>query len=226
MPETMKKGFFDLYYSPALYRGLVRFYLKRIRSRATAERLFGMRLEPVERLAGEFEEVPNYFNISTLLLRQELRRRCRGKRHPRLLEIGVGAFALLSGSLSRDLGVSIDATDISEPCVASAKRHVAINGVAVRVFQSDLFKAIERKEYDVVFWNLPYEVEPSLYLPGLFPSLPPYLAKDGELLLAYNTRFLSRARIEELLAPHKALRVSEVVEWWWNVHEIMVIRAA
>lgn len=164
-----------------------------------------------------------YFDLTTLLLKWVIRRRWNHIRIRRALEIGVGESANLAGYFSRFGRIQLDAVDLREREVESARKHVALNGVDVRVFQSDVFSNVPPGRYDLIFWNLPYRVPPEHYLPALFRGCLEYLSPDGELILGYNAAPLPRAAVLEHMRAAGGLRLIEANTWWWNPHDVLVI---
>ena len=188
-------------------------------SRLAARLLFGMRLEP-----DGYERT--YFDLTTFLLHSFLKRRVARDRDLRFLEIGAGQFAILSGGLARWATHTIDAVEVYAPCIEPARRHVALNARNVNVFVSDLFSNVPAAEYDVIFWNLPYYRDPNRVLNPLFETVPDFLAADGELVLGYNTAALKRQTVLGILKHHDAVQSADVKCYWWNQHEILVLRRA
>jgi hypothetical protein len=162
-------------------------------------------------------------DLSTVLLRGFLRARVRDRPEMKILEIGSGSFALPSGYLSRYVDPAIDAVDVDEGRVNSARRVARENGLRLKIFASDLFSSVPEGRYDLIFWNLPYYREPR-FLHGLFEAAPRYMSEGAEVVLGYNTVALPRAEILGILAQHPRLRVALVKTWHWNKHEIMALR--
>jgi methylase of polypeptide subunit release factors len=185
------------------------------RSPRTARWHFGLQVLP--------RQFNTYFDLTTVLMRELLAARVRRNPGLRILEVGVGGCALLSGHLSRLATHPIDAIDIREDCVASSRRHVELNRVTVNVFQSDLFGNVPPQQYDLIFWNLPYYKSADTFLGGLFKQVPDHLSDRGELVIGYNGKSMPRAAALRILDEHPRLRLVETVTWWWNLHEVLVI---
>lgn len=68
---------------------------------------------------------------------------------------GSGAIAI---SLAKDLGLSVDASDISEEALLVASKNAELNGVRVNFYQGDMLDPILdlNKKYDVLLCNPPY----------------------------------------------------------------------
>jgi len=68
---------------------------------------------------------------------------------------GSGAIAI---SLAKDLGLSVDASDISEEALLVASKNAELNGVKVNFYQGDMLDPILdlNKKYDVLLCNPPY----------------------------------------------------------------------
>ena len=73
---------------------------------------------------------------------------------PRTLEIGTGCGAIALYVAHRWRGYVV-ATDICETTLASARANARRNDLAVRLVQSDLFKAVHERGFDLVIFNTP-----------------------------------------------------------------------
>lgn len=173
------------------------------------------------------------FDLTTVLLRRILEGRINSSKD--VLEIGVGKFAILSTSLSKSCNVAIDGVDINHQCVEYARDCVARNKARVTVWQSDVFKSIPVKAYDVIFRNLPYRgpmwrvssgYDRVSYLHPLFEDAAAYLKKDGALIIGFNANAIAIGRVLEILAQYETLVVREVKSWRWNKHCVLVIERA
>lgn len=140
-----------------------------------------------------------------------------------MLEIGVGSFAVLSGAVAKWVQRPIDAFNVEDTCVVSSRRHVEMNGFNVNVFHSDLFENVPSLEYDVIFRNLPYYRDPDVYLRDLFRQAPHFMHRGSELIIGYNSKPLPRTTIERILADYPSLHIKDIITWWWNMHEVMVV---
>ncbi|MBP7708519.1 class I SAM-dependent methyltransferase [Candidatus Pacearchaeota archaeon] len=116
-----------------------------------------------------------------------------------ILDVGTGTgiqaiYAALAGAKR------VDAVDIYGPAVRCAKHNVALNGLekVVKVWQSNLFRQVPKKEYDLIIANLPIIdaqsediklhslVDPGfLYHEELFREAPSYLSKEGSITLCH-----------------------------------------
>jgi methylase of polypeptide subunit release factors len=175
------------------------------------------------------------FDLTTVLLRKILKARIDPSMD--VLEIGVGKFAILATSLIKSCHVAIDGVEISHECVKYARDCVARNKSRVRVWQSDVFSNISPKEYDVIFWNLPYlgpmwgvvsGYDRINYLHPLFKNAAKYLKKEGELIIGFNnheTRITTNA-VLEILTEYKTLVLKEIKTWRWNKHTVLIIEHA
>jgi methylase of polypeptide subunit release factors len=189
---------------------------KIFRSPLIARAVFGVRIHKTQ---------PDQyvFDLTSVLLRGFLRRRLRRSPHSRVLEIGTGPFALPSAALARYTVEGIDAVELDEGRVASARRTARENDAEVRVARSDLFESVPEGRYDLIFWNLPYYQDPE-YLERLFEAAPDHLAEGGELVLGYNATALPGGKILGILARYASLRPAWMRTWRWNRHEILVVR--
>jgi 16S rRNA G1207 methylase RsmC len=165
-------------------------------------------------------------DLTSLLLRGFLKAKLQRDPNLKVLELGIGRFAIPGGYLSRYARGTLDAVDVDADCVASSRRVARHNGFDVRVLQSDLFAALPTgARYDLIYWNLPYYRETG-YLQRLFADVADHLSPGGELVLGYNSAALPRDHLRAALASHPSLEAAGVRTWRWNRHEIMVVRAA
>jgi release factor glutamine methyltransferase len=114
------------------------------RSRLAVKWWFGVRLPPGATVD---------YDTTTLALRRSLARWGRGVGSA--LEVGTGQAALLALYVARRFDLPVDAVDVSAARVASSRRAAELNRLAVRVWRSDLFAAVEGR-YELIFSNPPY----------------------------------------------------------------------
>ena len=208
---------YDNYSKGAWIRKLHRIY---VNSPVSVRWHFGIDCPPKDVLA--------LYDITTLLLKWHLKPLLKENPGWRVLEIGVGPFALLSGHLSRYTNLPIDALDIRKDLVESALQTQQLNGLDnVKIFESDLFSNVpDDASYDLMFWNLPYYADPEVYLAGLFDQAPRHLAQGGTMVLGYNSKPLPRGRVLEILQRYPGLRLEDVRTYPWNMHELLTIARA
>jgi methylase of polypeptide subunit release factors len=220
-PNNLIRYLYRTYDRQGLVFGL---YQQLIASKLVVRLLFGVDLSHVP------EEY--LFDLTTVLLRRVLQPRIDSRK--RVLEIGVGRFALLSISLSKSCKVQIDGVEISAQLIKGAEACVARNGGKVTIWQSDVFSNVPPKKYDVIFWNLPYlgpmwgvqsGYDRLSYLHPLFGRVDEYLQPNGELVIGFNAS-ASRITVEQvfdILAGYKSLILREVKTWRWNNHAVLII---
>lgn len=211
--------FFDKYEASSINSWVRWPYFRYIRSQLAVKWHFGMKVLPTE-----LNFV--YFALSTVLLKRVLKDKLRNSPELKLLEIGVGAYAVLSGCLSRWNTQTIDAVDIDMKCVENAKKTIEFNRVNVNVFYSDLFSNVPTCKYNLIFWNMPYnESDPNTYLPGLFTAAPDFMSDNAQLIICYKTK-PSRTTVLNILSNYDRydrLHVAEIKTWWWNPIEVLLI---
>ncbi|MCB1098818.1 MAG: methyltransferase [Verrucomicrobiales bacterium] len=208
---------YNNYSKGAWVRTLHRIYMN---SPLTARWHFGVDCPPLD--------VAALYDITTILLKWHLKPILKEHRDWKVLEIGVGPFAILSGYLSQFTNQPIDTFDIRKDLVESALKTQKMNRLDnVNIFQSDLFANVpEGSTYDLMFWNLPYYADPEKYLAGLFEQAPPFLAPGGTMVLGYNSKPLPRARVLEILERYPKLRLADVRTYPWNMHELVTVALA
>ncbi len=209
----MRSLLYERYYNDGLVHEV---HERLIRSRTVVRLLFGVQIDELSDVQQDL------FDLTTINLSRLLRPMVRSNPKVRVCEIGVGAYAILARALARELSVPVDAGDIDAGMVAVAKHQVAIDGSAVRVEHSDLFEAFEGRQYDIIFWNMPYQEDPDLYLPRLFREAPDHLAPGGRLVIGYNTFTLPRSAVLDELARSR-LRQEHLGTASWNLHETLVL---
>jgi len=219
-PAAILRRIYGIYDSGYERRNvLFALHRKLIQSPWLARQLFGVKVDRVFMKNG-------FFDLTTLLLQSELRRRLRAFRDPRLLEIGVGRFAVLSGWLSRRVKQRITACDFDRIAYESAKVHAHRNSLNIDVYHSDVLGSVPEGERDLIFWNLPYYDDPEPILSKLFDAAPRFLSAEGTLILGFNGKPLPVTRVLEILAKYPALELQGVRSYWWNLHALVMIRPA
>ncbi len=163
------------------------------------------------------------FDLTTVLLKIELKKWLPRVKNSRILEIGVGNYAILSGWMSKHVDQTIDATDVDAGCVESARKYIEVNGANVNAIQSDLFSNVQGKKYDLIFWNLPYYRDP-VFLDGLFEQVPDFMNEGARLIIGYNPTPLPRDTVLQFLKSHDGLVLDKIVSHWWNLHDILVLK--
>lgn len=94
-----------------------------------------------------------------------------------ILDIGCGSgiLSILAKKLNAE---NVDACDIDDIAVSSAKENAEINSVDIKVFKSDLFSNVEGK-YDIIFANILAEI-----IIIMLDEVDKYLYNDGMLVLS------------------------------------------
>lgn len=200
---------------------LRRIYYSFLRSALAVRFIFGVK---VYLHAQTRQNYPEYFDLTTVFLYRELKRKMAKNSEMMLLEIGIGSFAILSRAISRLASQKVDAIDIEEQAVQEAKLHVTKDHSNVNVFQSHLFENISSDaKYNLIFWNTPYYQNPESWLAPLFADLHRHLTIKGELWIAYNSTPLPRKVILNILERFPKLKLKEIKTWTYTLHEIVII---
>ncbi len=200
--------------APSRFRS---FWHECLRSRRLARLIFGMKRFPVD------TDDSCYFDLTTILLRHELKKLMRRWENPRMLEIGTGSFAILSGCLSKNISTAIDGVDNREERVECAKNFISANSYKVNAVTSNVFSNVPEKTYDIIFWNLSYYEDPGV-LDVLFDQASDYLAPNGVLAVGYNGKALPRATVLSHLESTKKVSLDKAIAYFWNMHEILLIQ--
>jgi release factor glutamine methyltransferase len=195
---------------------MLRAPVQRIRSLPlVVKRLFGAELPP---------GVEATFDTTTLALRTAIEKWRHGATSA--LELGVGETALLSIFLARRSDARIDAVDVSSSRVESARRVVAHNRLDIRVWQSDLFSAVDDR-YDLIYFNPPYVPtetgrrmdltrrggfdddqvwdggpDGTGVISQFFAQAPDHLTDDGRLLVGVQDFHVPNERMRALIDDH------------------------
>jgi hypothetical protein len=217
-PTSILRRIYDVYDAGYERRNpLFALHRKIIQSPAITRFLFGVRVDRAFVKNG-------FFDLTTILLMWDLRPRLRRFAEPKLLEIGVGRFAVLSGWLSRRVKHRIVACDFDRIAYESAKVHVHRNDLDIEVLHSDVLSAVPKDDYDLIYWNLPYYDDPDPLLSRLFEAAPEFMSDDGKMVLGFNGKPLPVTTVVEVLKRHPGLEVERVRSYWWNLHALVVIR--
>mgnify|MGYP003669106649 FL=1 len=217
-PASLLRQIYDVYDSGYQRRNaLFSLHRKIIQSPRITRMIFGVEVDPAFVKNG-------FFNLTTILLMRDLKPRLRKFDGPRLLEIGVGRFAVLSGWLSRRVKNRIVACDFDRIAFESAKVHVHRNRMDIDILHSDVLGSVPEAEFDLIYWNLPYYDDPEPLLSRLFEAAPRYLSPNGSMVLGFNGKPLPVTKVVEILGRHPGLEVERVRSYWWNLHALVCIR--
>jgi release factor glutamine methyltransferase len=77
-----------------------------------------------------------------------------GEKLSKTLEIGAGCGAI-SLFVASKWGRRVVASDISADAVEAVKHNAELNGLKIDIVQSDLFKNIEERDFDLIIFNTP-----------------------------------------------------------------------
>jgi SAM-dependent methyltransferase len=170
------------------------------RSAAAVRMIFGLRVRaaPVGTV---------YFDPCAVLLKLELTRLLRKPHLRRVIEVGTGRFALLSGTLARRFDGRYIACDVDSRAVEAAKAHLAANRLRVEVRKSEALAALAACENDIVFSNLTPVAEPETLAARLLEQAGRFLASTGRVVLGTDPRRLAPSRLAEIAEATAGLRI-------------------
>ena len=147
---------------------------------------------------------------------------------PKMLEIGTGCGAIALFVAHR-WGAQVTATDISDACLAAARENARRNGLAPHFVKSDLFDAVEGRDFDLVVFNTPLidkapedDIErESLCDPGgrllrrYLDGLPAVLARRGVALfgLCCNTAY---GQLDEVDLDFSVVGLELIGQGFWR----------
>lgn len=203
------------------YQSIRNVYYKYLGSKKAANFHFGIDCLPYSKYNAAM------FDLTTILLKWELEPVLKKKPETKCLEIGTGRYAILSGYLTKFTNRTIDTCELMPDLVESSKETMRRNNIELNIFQSDLFSNVpDGNRYDILFWNLPYYLDPEDYLLRVFQDANDYLEDDGYIAFGYNSKPLSLGKVEELLAKCPKLKLTKVKKWFWNLHHVVYIQKA
>lgn len=135
---------------------------------------------------------PGFFFSTRLLLRYITKMSLHKKE---FMELGCGSG--LISMVAAKKGAIVTATDLNPVAVESLKKNCRSNDLHLQIIQSDLFKAIPEKQYDIIAINPPYYKKDPVtfrdhawfcgengeYFSGLFESIHKYIHTETEVLM-------------------------------------------
>lgn len=136
---------------------------------------------------------PGFFFSTQMLLQYIMKLPLHDKN---FLEPGCGS-GLISIAVAKK-GASVTATEINPVAVAFLKKNSSFNNVEAEIIESDLFKKVPIKQYDIIAINPPYYKknpvtakdhawycgENGEYFSALFDTIGSYIHQDTEILMA------------------------------------------
>jgi release factor glutamine methyltransferase len=154
-----------------------------------------------------------HWDSTTLVLKKALDEVVRDGM--RVLEVGTGESAVLSVRLARRFRVETVAVDVSAEALAQARLVASANGVAIDLRRSDVLSGLEpERPFDVIFSNPPYVPTAAgrrlgleahqaariwdggedglVIIRRLLDEAPPFLRRDGALLVGFNPTYVDR----------------------------------
>ncbi|MDD5027706.1 MAG: peptide chain release factor N(5)-glutamine methyltransferase, partial [Candidatus Omnitrophica bacterium] len=80
----------------------------------------------------------------------------RQEKSGRILDLGTGSGCIAVSLAKHSTNLEIDASDISVRALETAGENASAHGVEINLIRSDLFSALEYKEYAMIVSNPPY----------------------------------------------------------------------
>lgn len=123
---------------------------------------------------------------------------CRPEKVRTVLDLCTGSGCIAIATAVHLPWVRVDAADISPEALAIARRNVERHGVAdrVRLYESDLFAALQGRRYDVILTNPPYVPASGIArLPREYLAEPEIGLASGEDGLDACLRILAQAAL-------------------------------
>jgi spermidine synthase len=167
-----------------------------------------------------------YFDLCAVLLKMELMRLLRKPHLRRVIEVGTGRFALLSGALARRFDGRYIACDVDSRAVEAAKAHLAANRLRVEVRKSEGLAALAACENDIVFSNLTPLADPEGLAARLLEQAGNYLASTGRVVLGTDPRRLDPGRLAQIAEATGGLRLERTRRSLALPHAVVHFRRA
>lgn len=161
--------------------------------------------EPLPYILGEawFMGLPFKVTKDTLIPRSPIMALLENQCQPWLQQYPLHILDMCTGSGCLGIAAAltfedaeVDLTDISEPALEVAAQNIAMHEVADRVtaIQSDMFKALSGKQYDLIICNPPYvDADDYSSAPAEFHNEPQLALTSGDDGLDFTREFLSQA---------------------------------
>lgn len=182
---------------------------------------FLVKISPEISSKSNFKNLKHKFDLTTILLKLTLKKLI--KKDHAILEVGTGAFGLLSIYFSKFSNKIIDSTDISKENIESALINIKFNKANINLFTSNIFENVVLK-YDIIFWNVPYYYPKKEYLHPLIDEVHKHLNDEGILIIGYNSNPLKENDIINYTKSNKELKYYKTVKFIWNRHLISLIK--
>jgi len=168
-----------------------------------------------------------------------------GEKCIRILDLGTGS-GCIAISLQRNLAdARIDASDISAKALEAAEKNAGLNSAKINFIRSDLFAALDHKQYDMIISNPPYiasaqirklqpelSYEPVLALDGgsdglsfyrrIIPVAPGYLKRNALLIMEIGCGQL--AGLKKIFLGSGKFELMEVIKDYNNIERVIVAR--
>jgi len=212
--------------------------------------------EPIQYILGKTEFMGLEFKVNEAVLipRPETERLvekaleyAKQNKPGRVLDLGTGSGCIAVSLARYAPELKIDASDISPEALAIAKENAAAHGVGINFIRSDLFSALEYKEYGLIVSNPPYlasaqirelqpelSFEPALALEGgadgldsyrrIIRQAPGYLQKNGLLIMEIGLG--QRKGLEKIFADSGKFEITEIVKDYNNLDRVICARKA
>ena len=182
---------------------------------------FQVKISPNLSYKSNFRNLKHKFDLTTIILKITLKKII--KIDTSILEIGTGAFAILSIYFSKYTKKRIDSIDISTNNINSALINIKFNNAKINLFKSNIFENVISK-YDVIFWNVPYYYPKKDYLYPLIDEVHNYLKEEGLLIIGYNSNPLKANEVINYTKNNNKIEYYKTVKFSWNHHLISLIR--
>ena len=182
--------------------------------------LFRVKINKNLKKQSTYRDYKHKFDLTTILLKIVLKKYV--KKNSKILEIGVGSFGILSIYIKNNFDTNNFAIDTDPINLANSKKNISFNKVEINLIKSNIFQNLEEKNFDIIFWNLPYYEDKKKYLYPLLDNANEYLNENAKLIIGYNSTPLK----ENDIIKHSSvgfLNYLKGVNFKWNNHIISIL---
>ncbi|MDD2928007.1 MAG: peptide chain release factor N(5)-glutamine methyltransferase [Candidatus Omnitrophica bacterium] len=171
----------------------------------------------------------------------------RQEKSGRILDLCTGSGCIAVSLAKHSTNLEIDASDISVRALETAGENASAHGVEINLIRSDLFSALEYKEYAMIVSNPPYimsaeigklqpelSYEPALALDGgadgldfyrrIIREAPDYLKSGGWLLLEIG--FGQKPGLEKIFLGSGRFEIAGIIKDYNNLDRVVAARKA
>ena len=182
---------------------------------------FNVKISKVLKKQSNYSNLKHKFDLTTILLKIVLNKYV--KKNFKILEIGIGSFGILSIFFNKKYQTNSYAVDIDLLNINNSSINVIFNDAHVNIIHSNIFENLVERNFDIIFWNLPYYEDKNKYLYPLITNCHKYLNNKGKLIVGYNSMPLKEKEIIEFTKKNYNLKYLKGIKFSWNNHIVSII---